>query len=64
MTTTNWNSIPSRNNVSSRQDLAFKASFRSPAAIPTPALLPGMLALGMNMWRKRRATTSAETSQV
>lgn len=64
VTTTNWNSIPSRNNVSSRQDLAFKASFSSPAAIPTPALLPGMLALGMNMWRKRRATTSAETSQV
>ncbi|MBW4458988.1 MAG: PTPA-CTERM sorting domain-containing protein [Nodosilinea sp. WJT8-NPBG4] len=31
----------------------------NPAMIPTPALLPGLLGLGMGIWRKRRAETLA-----
>jgi hypothetical protein len=31
-------------------------TYRNPATIPTPALLPGLMGLGLGVWRKRQCT--------
>jgi hypothetical protein len=31
--------------------------FITPATVPTPALLPGLVGLGLGIWRKRKAET-------
>jgi len=33
-------------------------------AVPTPALLPGLLSLGVSVWRKRRADAAKQTNDV
>lgn len=34
------------------------------AAVPTPALLPGLLSLGLGVWRKRKADAAKQTNDV
>ncbi len=34
------------------------------AAVPTPALLPGLLSLGVSIWRKRKADAAKQTNDV